>query len=145
MEQVKLEWKGGMQFDARVGDHVVTLDASEEQGGMNLGVRPKPLLLVALAGCTGMDIASLARKMRVEFDRIEIEADAEKNDEIPSVYTSMTLKYRFEGKGVDPSKPLKMVGLSQERYCGVANMLRQVAPIGVEVYLNGERIDIDVR
>lgn len=141
MEQVKLNWKGGMQFDAQVGEHVIVLDASEELGGMNLGVRPKPLLLVALAGCTGMDIASLARKMRVEFQKIEIEADAEKSDEIPATYTSMTLKYRFEGKGIDPAKPLKMVDLSQERYCGVANMLRQVAPITFEVYLNGERID----
>lgn len=141
MEQVKLNWKGGMQFDAQVGEHVIVLDASEELGGMNLGVRPKPLLLVALAGCTGMDIASLARKMRVEFQKIEIEADAEKSDEIPATYTSMTLKYRFEGKGIDPAKPLKMVDLSQERYCGVANMLRQVAPIAFEVYLNGERID----
>lgn len=141
MEQVKLNWKGGMQFDAQVGEHVIVLDASEELGGMNLGVRPKPLLLVALAGCTGMDIASLARKMRVEFDRIEIEADAEKNDEVPATYTSLTLKYRFEGQGIDPAKPLKMVGLSQERYCGVANMLRQVAPIAFEVYLNGVRID----
>lgn len=141
MEHVKLDWKGGMQFDAQVGEHVITLDASEELGGMNLGARPKPLLLVALAGCTGMDIASLARKMRVEFDKIEIEADAEKNDEIPTVYTSMKLIYRFEGKGIDPSKPLRMVELSQEKYCGVADMLRRVAPIGVEVYLNGERID----
>lgn len=141
MEHVKLDWKGGMQFDAQVGEHVITLDASEELGGMNLGARPKPLLLVALAGCTGMDVASLARKMRVEFDKIEIEAEAEKSDEIPTVYTSMKLIYRFEGKGIDPFKPLKMVSLSQERYCGVANMLRTVVPIGLEVYLNGERIN----
>lgn len=141
MEQVKLEWKGGMQFDAQLGEHTITLDGPEELGGMNIGARPKPLLLVALAGCTGMDIASLARKMRVEFERVEIEADAEKSDEIPVVYTAMTLKYRFEGKGIDPSKPLKMVSLSQERYCGVADMLRKVAPIAFEVYLNGERID----
>lgn len=141
MKHVKLDWKGGMQFDAQVGEHVITLDASEELGGMNLGARPKPLLLVALAGCTGMDVASLARKMRVEFDKIEIEAEAEKSDEIPTVYTSMKLIYRFEGKGIDPFKPLKMVSLSQERYCGVANMLRTVVPIGLEVYLNGERIN----
>lgn len=141
MEHVTLNWKGGMQFDAQVGEHTIVLDAPEELGGMNLGVRPKPLLLVALAGCTGMDVASLARKMRVEFDEIEIEADAELSDEVPSVYTSMTLKYRFEGKNIDPSKPLKMVGLSQERYCGVANMLRQAAPVAFEVYLNGVRID----
>lgn len=117
MEQVKLEWKGGMQFDAQVGEHTITLDGPEELGGMNIGARPKPLLLVALAGCTGMDIASLARKMRVEFERIEIEADAEKSDEIPVVYTAMTLKYRFEGKGIDPSKPLKW---SASRRSGIA-------------------------
>lgn len=142
MELIKLDWKGGMQFDAQVGEHTIVLDASEEFGGMNLGVRPKPLLLVALAGCSGMDIASLARKMRVEFDKIEIEADAEKSGEIPTTYTSMVLKYRFQGKGVDPAKPLKMVNLSQEKYCGVASMLRLVAPISFEVYLNGERIDV---
>lgn len=141
MEQVTLEWKGGMQFDAQVGDHTIVLDAPEELGGMNVGARPKPLLLVALAGCTGMDIASLARKMRVEFEKVEIEAEAQKSEEIPVVYTEMTLRYKFVGQGVDPAKPLKMVSLSQERYCGVAEMLRKVAPIRVEVFLNGERID----
>lgn len=141
MDKVVLNWKGGMQYDAHVGEHTIVLDAGEEMGGMNLGARPKPLLLAALAGCTGMDIASLARKMRIDFDRVEIEAEAEKTEEVPSVYTSMTLRYRFEGAGIDPFKPLKMVALSQQRYCGVADMLRRVAPVAVEVYLNGERID----
>lgn len=140
MENVKLEWKGGMQFDAQVDEHTITLDAPESVGGMNLGARPKPLLLVALGGCTGMDVASLARKMRVDFDKVEIEVDAEKSDEMPVVYRSMTVRYRFEGAGIDPAKPLKMVTLSQERYCGVSAMLRQVCPVSVEVYLNGERI-----
>lgn len=141
MDHVKLDWKGGMQFDAQVGEHHIVLDAPEELGGMNLGARPKPLLLVALAGCTGMDITSLARKMRVEFEKIEIEAEARKSDEIPVIYTEMTLRYNFFGDGVEPAKPLKMVALSQERYCGVAEMLRKVAPIRVEVFLNGVRID----
>lgn len=129
-----------MQFDAQVDEHTITLDAPESVGGMNLGARPKPLLLVALGGCTGMDVASLARKMRVDFDKVEIEVDAEKSDEMPVVYCSMTVRYRFEGAGIDPAKPLKMVTLSQERYCGVSAMLRQVCPVSVEVYLNGERI-----
>lgn len=141
MDKVVLNWQGGMQYDAHVGEHSIVLDASEEMGGMNLGARPKPLLLVALAGCTGMDIASLARKMRVDFTRIDIEAEAEKTEEVPSLYTSMVLRYRFEGEGIDPARPLKMVALSQQRYCGVSEMLRRVAPISVEVYLNGERID----
>ena len=112
MDKVVLNWQGGMQYDAHIGEHTIVVDASEEMGGMNLGARPKPLLLVALAGCTGMDIASLARKMRVDFTRIEIEAEADKTEEVP-----------------------------QQRYCGVSDMLRRVAPISIEVYLNGERID----
>jgi len=141
MDKVVLNWQGGMQYDAHIGEHTIVVDASEEMGGMNLGARPKPLLLVALAGCTGMDIASLARKMRVDFTRIDIEAEADKTEEVPSLYTAMRLRYRFEGEGIEPAKPLKMVALSQQRYCGVSDMLRRVAPISIEVYLNGERID----
>ena len=67
--------------------------------------------------------------------------EAEKTEEVPSLYTAMRLRYRFEGEGIEPAKPLKMVALSQQRYCGVSDMLRRVAPISIEVYLNGERID----
>lgn len=131
-----------MEFDAQVGEHKIILDASEEHGGTNLGTSPKPLLLVSLAGCTGMDVMSLARKMRVEFEKFEIEVEAEKSDDIPSVYTSMKLIYKFETReDLSPEKPLKMVALSQERYCGVAHMLRKVSQLQYEVYLNGKRID----
>lgn len=131
-----------MEFDAQVGEHKIILDASPEHGGSNLGTSPKPLLLVSLAGCTGMDVMSLARKMRVEFDKFEVEVEAQKSEDIPSVYTSIKLIYKFQGpEDLSADKTLKMVSLSQERYCGVAQMLRKASHLEYEVYLNGERID----
>ncbi len=140
MEQISITWKGGMAYEALVDGFSVPLDAAAEHGGENGGPRPKPLLLVALAGCTGMDVASLARKMRVEFSSIVIDAEADKGDEMPAIYTAMRLIYRFEGAGIDPEKPLKMVALSQERYCGVSAMLAKAAPVTYQVWLNGEQI-----
>lgn len=129
-----------MCFDASVDGFNITLDASPEVGGHNFGPRPKPLLLVAMAGCTGMDITSLAKKMRLDFSSIEIEAQADKSEQIPIVFTAMRLIYRFESQSTPAEKVLKIVNLSQERYCGVAAMLSQVAPVTYQIYLNGQLI-----
>jgi peroxiredoxin family protein len=63
----------GMRFEAESGaGHHVTLDAAEHGGGQNAGFRPMELLLIGLAGCTGMDVISILRKKRQEvtgYDR----------------------------------------------------------------------------
>ena len=64
-EQVKTNWLGNMAFSAEVNGHKMVMDASGKVGGDNRGPRPKPLLLAALAGCTGMDVVSILKKMRV--------------------------------------------------------------------------------
>ncbi len=146
MDQINLKWKGGMEYEATIGDYTLTVDGPAEHGGNGQGPTPKPLMLVALGGCTGMDIASLARKMRVEFSRIDIDVEAEKNEEPPVVYTSLRVIYRFGHPAPDDdirAKTEKMVRLSQERYCGVSAMLARVAPLGWEIQINGETIARD--
>jgi putative redox protein len=59
---INAKWQGKMAFDVEIGGHKITLDAAEEVGGENRGVRPKPLMLVALAGCTGMDVVFNSKK-----------------------------------------------------------------------------------
>jgi putative redox protein len=66
IHKIDLNWKEEMAFMAEVNDHRIILDADEMVGGQNLGPRPKPLMLVALAGCTAMDVISILRKMKVE-------------------------------------------------------------------------------
>ena len=140
MDEIRVDYQKDMRFEAYVDGFAIPLDAAPEHGGADSAPRPKPLMLVALAGCTGMDIASLARKMRVELKKMSIDVRAEKSDEMPVVYTSAALVYNFEADEKEAEKLLKMVDLSQERYCGVAAMMRSICPLSVEVRLNGTQI-----
>lgn len=140
MEKVNVKWDEAMAFTASVDGFELKLDASPENGGQNSGPRPKPLMLVALAGCTGMDIASLSKKMRVILRTFNVDVEAEKSTEMPIVFTSMTLIYRFEAEESDRDKIIKMVTMSQERYCGVAAMLTKATELSYRIELNGEVI-----
>ena len=129
-----------MSFDSVVGNHHITLDSAQEFGGMDRGPTPKPLLLTSLSGCTGMDVVSLLKKMRIEFDGFSVITEAEVSNEHPKVYTRIHLIYELTGKDIPPDKVRKAVDLSQERYCGVSAMLRKVTELTYEIRVNGKRI-----
>jgi putative redox protein len=131
MKTARVKWMEGMQFvgDAPSG-HAIVMDAAQEAGGANSGARPKQLLLVGLGGCTGMDVISILRKMRVPFDSFEVEVNAEESGEHPKIWTRIELVYRVVGD-VPEDKFLKAINLSQERYCAVAAMLGKTAEISV--------------
>jgi len=59
---IKTSWKGGLAFEADINGHKITMDAPIEEGGQNSGPGPKKLQLVALSGCTGMDVVSILKK-----------------------------------------------------------------------------------
>jgi putative redox protein len=103
------------------------MDADSRVGGEDAGARPMELLLIGLGGCTGMDVVSILRKMRIEFESLSIELKAEKNDEHPKVYTKIEMKYVITGSDIPEDKFLRAIELSQERYCSVSAMLRKTA------------------
>ncbi|MDY0104166.1 MAG: OsmC family protein [Lentimicrobium sp.] len=127
------QWNGNMQFDALVGDHHVIMDASPEVGGTNEGPRPKALMLASLAGCTGMDVISILKKMRIEPKTFNINIEAEVTEEHPKHYSSMHLIYEFSGDGLDEDKLRKAIELSQDRYCGVSVVYRKAMPVTYEI------------
>lgn len=131
--KVNCTWKQDMAFEAEVNDFKIILDASEEVGGKNLGPRPKPLTLVSLGGCTGMDVISILKKMRVEPSYFNIEIDGELTDEHPMYYHKIKLIYTFKGDNLPLDKIEKAVNLSQERYCGVSKLLSAAAEINFEI------------
>ena len=61
-DSVIVSWKGNMAFEADIDGHRLVVDAKEESGGSDQGPRPKPLMMVSLAGCTGMDVISILKK-----------------------------------------------------------------------------------
>jgi len=127
--KVDITWTEDMSFEAMVNDHKIVIDAVEAVGGKDRGPRPKPLMLLSLGGCTGMDVVSILKKMRVAYEGLKIEVEGELTDEHPKIYHTITLNYIFTGKDLPKEKLEKAVNLSQERYCGVTAMLQKAATI----------------
>ena len=135
-QDISISWKTGMAFEADVNGHKIMLDAGEQNGGKDLGSRPKPLMLVALAGCTAMDVVSILAKMKVELDNFDVKVGGEQTEEQPVHYISMHIIYEFWGKDLPKEKLEKAISLSQERYCGVAAVYKQVMPVTYEMVVH---------
>ena len=136
-----MTFKGPMAFEGlSESGHRIIMDASEEVGGENRGVRPMELVLLSLGGCTGMDVVSILRKMRVTYTAFEIEIDADRVLTHPKVYERLMLRYRLEGERASSDQIIRAVKLSQEKYCSVSAMLARTAEVLVEIVLNGETI-----
>ncbi|MFT5386092.1 MAG: putative redox protein [Saprospiraceae bacterium] len=139
MHSVKTNWKNKMAFDSQIDKHTVRIDTGGELGD-DSGPSPKKLLLASLAGCTGMDVVSLLKKMRVTITGFEIDIEADLTEEHPKVYSEIRLVYRFFGTDLNKEKVEKSVRLSQEKYCGVSAMLRKNSPINYRIeYIEGEK------
>ncbi len=135
-DTVKAKWQGNMHFISESNEGVVNLDASEEFGGTDSGLRSKSLMLTSLAGCTGMDLGSLIKKMRIAVDGITIVVTAELTDEHPKIYKSTHISYHFSGNDLDQAKLTKAVNLSVDRYCGVIAMFRAFSEVTTEINFN---------
>ncbi|MDY6914696.1 MAG: OsmC family protein [Candidatus Cloacimonadota bacterium] len=139
--KISANWQGDMSFDISQNGHNFVIDADEKVGGHDKGPRPKALLLSGLAGCTGMDVISILKKMKVTDYNLKIDVEAEQSEEFPKPYNKITVFFRFEGKNLPENKLKRAVELSETRYCGVSDMLRKAATIDVQIWLNGERIE----
>ncbi len=118
--------------------HWVPMDGPEQFGGSGAGIRPKELLLLALSGCTGSDVASVLTKMRVPFTKFHVDIEAEMANEHPKVYTKMEIIYRFWGENLDTSKLERAIELSETTYCAVTAMLRTSCEITTRYEVNPE-------
>jgi putative redox protein len=133
--KVEVKYNDLMSFSAEVNGHSITLDADHTVGGKNLGPRPKPLILVALAGCTGMDVVSILEKMKVKFNDFAVDVDGELTEEHPKYYHKIHITYKFKGHDLPLDKINKAINLSQDRYCGVSAMLSKAATITFDVVI----------
>ncbi len=132
---VDIKWKKKMTFDAEVNGHIIPIDADERVGGEDRGPRPKPLTLVSLGGCTGMDVISILGKMRVQPEAFDVKVSGELTDEHPKYFHKIHIVYSFKGKNLPMDKLEKAINLSQDRYCGVTAMLNKVAEMTYEIVI----------
>ena len=138
--EIETQWMGKMQFNALVNGHTIIMDGPEKVGGEDNGPIPKPFVLTALSGCTGMDIVAILRKEQKEVKELNIKVTGELSKQAPIEYVSMHLIYEFIGDESYKDDALNAVTLSQEKYCGVSHMLKKALPVTWEVNYNGHQI-----
>ncbi len=132
-ESISMTWLSDMTFEADVNGHKVYVDSAPEHGGKNFGPRPKPLMMVALGGCTGMDVVSILGKMRINFDALNIKVEGDLTEEHPKHFERMKIIYEFSGEGLVIDKLQKAVELSREKYCGVMANYKESMDIEIEI------------
>ena len=110
-------------------NHWVTIDGPEDFGGGNAGTRPKELILLALGGCTGSDVAVILKKKKVKLDNFEMNITAEQQDTHPQVYTKINIEFVFYGKDIPKEAVERAIELSQKTYCSVTAMLQKSVEI----------------
>nr|WP_321221414.1 OsmC family protein [uncultured Psychroserpens sp.] len=133
--KVVTHWKGNLQFESdNPSGHLVIMDTSQENGGHNSGLSPKAMMLSSLAGCSGLDVVSILKKMKVPFSDFRIDTYGELTDVHPKYYHKVLVEYHFYGNELDQNKIEKAVNLSIETYCGVLEMFRKFAEVKTAIH-----------
>jgi putative redox protein len=130
---VDMSWTDNVAFETDMDGHRVIVDATKETGGSDLGPRPKKLMLTALAGCTGVDVIMILKKMKVEPEAFNVIVEADVTDEHPKHYRKMKVIYQFKGKDLPMAKLEKAVKLSEEKYCGVTAVYKKAMDVETEI------------
>ena len=135
--KARIKWVEGVRFVAETGSgHALIVDGAAEAGGRNLGPRPMELVLAGTAACTAFDVVWILRKARQPVSDCVVEAEAERAEADPKVFTRIHLKYRVAGKGLNPAQVERAVKLSKEKYCSATLMLARTAEITFEIALD---------
>lgn len=130
---VSVNWTEGMQFVAtEENKHAIVLDTNKEAGGSETGPSPGTLLLMAIAGCTAMDVIDILRKSRQNVTALSVLSRSVKSDSHPQYYKEIYLKYIFKGKQLDRSRVERAIKLSEEKYCPVGATVKGKAKIFFE-------------
>ena len=127
---VNLSWNGELAFEAETeSGHRILLDAKPKVGGEDKGPRPMEVLLVSLAGCTGMDVASILAKKRVNLQSLTVKVNAEQAPQHPKYFTKIDVVFNLEGMDIKEEDVKQAIELSRDKYCSVSVMLKDKAEI----------------
>lgn len=128
--QAKAKWQEGLAFSGSADSGFeLKMDAKKAVGGGENGFAPMELIALGLVGCTGIDVLSILKKKRQEVTDFEVQVDAPRASEHPTVFTQAQVLYLVSGHDVGEKAVLRAIELSAERYCPAQAMLGKVFPI----------------
>ena len=126
-------WKQDMAFSSELEGQFIEIDGGRDANNNRLGFGPKALLLSGLAGCSGIDVVDILRKMKVSFTKLQITTDAETTETDPKVFTNITITYATDVAPADEARLKRAIELSLNKYCGVAAMLKKNSDINYKI------------
>ena len=139
---VTTRWMGDMAFESNNPSGLTfRIDTSPDEGGKGEGLRPKALMLSSLAGCSGLDVAFILRKMKLEVGGFHIDIHARLSESSPQTYEHVQMEFHFYGEHLNEVKLKRAVSLSVDKYCGVMKMFRQFAEVEVSTYFHHEPLE----
>ncbi len=125
-----VRWVEGMQFDGYTGSqHQIKLDAMRSDGSESKGASPMELLLLGLAGCTGMDVIDILKKKRQAVSGLEVRVEGQRAEDYPMVYTNIDVMYIVRGQDISEKAVQDAIQLSETKYCSASIMLGKTAKI----------------
>jgi putative redox protein len=135
--KTRVKWVEGVSFVAETGSgHALVVDGAPEAGGRNLGPRPMELVLAGTAACTAFDVVWILRKARQAVTDCTVEAEAERAETDPKVFTRVHFVYRVRGKGLARAQVERAVKLSKEKYCSATAMFAESVEVSFEIALD---------
>ena len=121
MIETSMKWMGGLKFEGTSSfGHKIVTDGGKAAGGNEEGHKPTELLLYGIAGCTGIDVVRILKKMKQELTSLEIEVIGRHNEDYPKPFHTVEVKFSFKGNNLDPKKVAKAIELSESKYCMVS-------------------------
>lgn len=129
--KAEIKWGGAAKFIGNTGsEHTITMDGPPDHGGENQGPRPMEMMLLGLGGCTSFDVMSILKKSRQDVTDCVATINAERADEVPSVFTKIEIHFVVTGNKLKDSLVKRAVDLSATKYCSASIMLEKA---GVEI------------
>lgn len=107
--------------------------------GTDQAASPKQMVLMAICGCTAMDVVSLLKKYKEPLKSLKVNAEADLTDSYPKIFKSVLVEFFFEGE-INPARVIEAVELSQSKYCGVSAMIAKACPVNYIAYLNDKKL-----
>ena len=130
VKKVSVSWVNGMEFSTHTDSgHTGVLDAGVKAGGQNHGPSPMELLLLGMAGCTGIDVIDILKKKRLTVTGLEVRVEGTRAETHPMVYTCIDVVYTVRGKDIPARAVEQAIHLSENKYCSAGVMLGKTAKI----------------
>jgi putative redox protein len=125
--KASVKWAGD-EFFIGTGytGHAQVMDS---KGDRAAATSPLEMLLVAVAGCTAMDVISILLKKRQNITDYNVEVTGERADDHPRKFVKFNVHHIVQGRSVSEKAVADAIELSDQKYCSVAATVRPTAEI----------------